>query len=109
MAEVDVAPTVVRGPVNEWNVHDWDAEWILDADESIPNLTKYRLTSDETHWINVWDDLVQRMWAARGVRLPGFPLWADAWIPERALDPVEARGLAEVEVRHPHQERTVLR
>ena len=93
MAEVDVAPTVVRGPVNEWNVHDWAVEWILDEDESIPNLTKYRLTSDETHWINVWDDLVQRMWAVRGVRLPGFPLWADAWIPERALDPVELEVL----------------
>ncbi|KGN35205.1 DNA methyltransferase [Knoellia flava TL1] len=93
MTEVDVAPTVVRGPVNGWNVHDWDVEWVLDKDDSILNLSKYMLTSDETHWINVWDDLVQRMWAAHGVRLPGFPLWADAWIPERALDPVELEAL----------------
>ena len=50
---------------------------------------KYQLTTDETTWVDVWDDLVQRMWAARGVRLPGFPLWADAWIPERGLDPLE--------------------
>ena len=32
LAEVDVPPTVVRGPVDGWNVHDWDAEWILDDD-----------------------------------------------------------------------------
>lgn len=93
MAEVDVPPTVLRGPVDGWNVHDWDADWILDDDSSIPNLEKYRLTVDETEWIYVWDDLVQRMWSARGVRLPGFPLWADAWIPERGLDPLELDAL----------------
>lgn len=93
MAEVDVPPTVVRGPVDGWNVQDWDTEWILDDDASIPDLAKYKLTAAETEWINVWDDLVQRMWTARGVRLPGFPLWADAWIPERGLDPVELDAL----------------
>lgn len=93
MAEVDVPPTVVRGPVSGWNVQDWDVDWILDDDSSIPNLSKYQLTADETEWINVWDDLVQRMWSARGTRLPGFPLWADAWIPERGLDPIELDAL----------------
>lgn len=89
LAEVDVPPTVLRAPVDGWNVHDWDVEWILDDDSSISNLGKYKLTADETEWINVWDELVQRMWSARGVRLPGFPLWADAWVPERSLDPIE--------------------
>lgn len=93
MAEVDVPPTVVRAPVDGWNVHDWDVEWILDDDASVQDLTKYKLSDDETRWINVWDDLVQRMWSARGVRLPGFPLWADAWIPERGLDPIELDAL----------------
>lgn len=89
LAEVDVPPTVVRGPVENWNVNDWDVEWILDADESIQDLDRYKLSAEETEWINVWDELVQRMWSARGVRLPGFPLWADAWAPERSLDPIE--------------------
>ncbi|KRC92761.1 DNA methyltransferase [Terrabacter sp. Root85] len=93
MAEVDVPPTVVRAPVDGWSVQDWDADWILDNDSTIPNLSKYQLTGDETEWINVWDDLVQRMWSARGTRLPGFPLWADAWIPERGLDPIELDAL----------------
>ncbi len=93
MAEVDVPPTVVRAPVDGWRVQDWDVDWILDEDSTIPNLSKYQLTADETEWINVWDDLVQRMWCARGTRLPGFPLWADAWIPERGLDPIELDAL----------------
>lgn len=89
LAETDVPPTVVRGPVDGWNVRDWDVEWILDDDADVTGLEKYRLSADETEWINVWDDLVQRMWSARGYRLPGFPLWADAWVPERGLDPIE--------------------
>ncbi|MGB5953180.1 MAG: DNA cytosine methyltransferase [Ornithinimicrobium sp.] len=88
LVETNVPPTVVRGPVDGWNVHDWDVDWILDDDSSIPGRDRYALTADETAWIDVWDELVQRMSAARGVRLPGFPLWADAWVPERSWDPL---------------------
>lgn len=93
LSETDVPPTVVRAPVDGWDVRGWNAEWILDDDSSIAELSKYQLTTDETTWVDVWDDLVQRMWSARGVRLPGFPLWADAWIPERGLDPIELEAL----------------
>lgn len=93
LAETDVAPTVVRGAVDGWNVHDWNVDWILDNDAEISGIERYRLNADETEWINVWDDLVQRMWSARGYRLPGFPLWADAWVPERGLDPIELDAL----------------
>ncbi|NMM35101.1 MAG: DNA (cytosine-5-)-methyltransferase, partial [Phycicoccus sp.] len=93
LADVDVQPTLLRGPVDGWNPQDWDVDWVLDDDSAIQNLSRYKLTAEETAWINVWDDLVQRMWSARGVRLPGFPLWADAWIPERGLDPVELDAL----------------
>lgn len=93
LRETEVPPTVVRGPVDGWNVHDWDVEWILDSDDSISDLAAYRLTSDETSWIDVWDELVQRVWSERGYRLPGFPLWADAWVPERSWDPLELSRL----------------
>lgn len=93
MAETNVPPTVVRGPVDGWNVNNWDVEWILDDDPSIPDLSRYQLTREETAWVEVWEAFVQRMWSARGVRLPGFPLWADAWIPERDLDPCELETL----------------
>lgn len=84
--ETDVPPTVVRGPVDGWDVHDWDVDWVLDDDDAIGDVGKYRLTPDEVRWVEAWDDLVQRIWASTGTRLPGFPLWADAWIPERDLD-----------------------
>jgi DNA (cytosine-5)-methyltransferase 1 len=93
MADIDVAPTVVRGPVDGWDPQDWDVDWILDDDSDIENLGRYKLGVEETQWVTVWDDLVQRMWSGRGVRLPGFPLWADAWIPERGLDPLELEAL----------------
>ncbi|WP_127125132.1 DNA (cytosine-5-)-methyltransferase [Georgenia sp. SYP-B2076] len=89
----DVPPTLTRGPVNGWDPRNWDVEWVLDDDADIENIDRYRLTTaetkPETEWINVWDDLVQRMWAYRGERLPGFPLWADAWVPESSLNPNE--------------------
>jgi DNA (cytosine-5)-methyltransferase 1 len=93
MADIDVAPTVVRGRVGGWDPQDWDVDWILDDDSDIENLDHYKLNFQATQWVNVWDDLVQRMWSGRGARLPGFPLWADAWIPERGLDPLELEAL----------------
>lgn len=93
LAEVDVPPTVVRAPVNNWNPQNWDVDWVLDQDTDIPNLAQYQLNDDEIEWINVWDDLVQRVWSATGTRLPGFPLWADHWIPERLLDPLDIDAL----------------
>ncbi len=86
---IEPAPTILRQPVDEWNVHEWNVEWALDDDECIQGLERYRLNAEEVAWINAWDDLVQRMWLRRGFRLPGFPLWADHWVPERGLDPVE--------------------
>lgn len=86
------APTVVRGPVDGWQASDWRAEWILDDDRTISELGRYKLTAEETAWVDAWDDLVQRIWSSTGLRLPGFPLWADHWVPERTLDPVELDG-----------------
>jgi DNA (cytosine-5)-methyltransferase 1 len=86
LRENDVAPTLVRGPVDGWDVRDWRAEWILDDDDLIPGVERYRLSVEETRWIDVWDDLIQRIWVETGTRLPGFPLWADHWVSRRSLD-----------------------
>lgn len=86
MRETAVPPTVVRAPVAEWNVHDWDVEWVLDDDASIAGLDRYKLSDTEKRWITVWDDLNQRIRNQTGLRLPGFPLWADYWEPGRSLD-----------------------
>lgn len=88
-AGVEPAPTVVREPVNGWHPRNWDAEWILDDDETIDNLGRYQLNSEERTWVDTWDQLVRAIWESTGTRLPGFPLWFDDWIPERSLDPDE--------------------
>ena len=92
-AGLEPAPTVVRAPVEGWQASDWRTEWILDDDASIEDIERYRLSADEVAWVDAWDDLVQRMWSRTGLRLPGFPLWADHWVPERTLDPVEMEAL----------------
>ena len=92
-AGLEPAPTVVRAPVEGWQATDWRTEWILDDDSTIDQIERYRLSADEVAWVHAWDDLVQRMWSRTGLRLPGFPLWADNWVPERTLDPVEMEAL----------------
>lgn len=79
------ARTVTRTPVDGWSVDSWRTDWIMDPDESIGDIFRYRLDAEETAWIDAWEDLVQRMRRRTGLRLPGFPLWADAWVPERTL------------------------
>lgn len=40
----------------------------------------YGLTPDEIRWIEAWDDWVHTFRKYNpGARLPGFPIWADAW------------------------------
>lgn len=87
------APTVSRAPVENWQATDWQSDWVLDEDSTIDDLHRYKLSAEETAWVNVWDDLVQRMWSKTGRRLPGFPLWSDAWVPEHTLDPIQVDSL----------------
>ncbi|HCX85549.1 MAG TPA: DNA (cytosine-5-)-methyltransferase [Micrococcales bacterium] len=71
-----------------------DAPWNLmrdlplDPRGSIPGC---ELTSEEVHWIDAWEDfraLIVRRLRASGEgkgRLPGFPIWVDAWTHEDSL------------------------
>lgn len=80
-SQVEVAPTLVRGPVQGWEPMNWDISWALDDEDTIANLHRYDLTQDEREWIDAWDDLVIAYRKANnGKRLPGFPLWADHWM-----------------------------
>lgn len=92
LRETDVAPVLERAPVAGWDPDRWSitdtklqvaagAPLLLDEKE-IAYRESYALSERETRWIDAWDDFVQRMWEAReGVRLPGFPLWCDHWVP----------------------------
>ncbi len=82
-----VLPTpLVRGPVAGWDPMRWDLETDLPLqdDEAIKGLDRYRLSSDEERWIDLWDDLIGRLDCAK---LPGFPIWADAFIGDLAVPP----------------------
>jgi DNA (cytosine-5)-methyltransferase 1 len=83
-AELPVEPPVRPQPIPGWDPQRWDlaADLPLD-DHDVPGC---QLSPDEQRWIDAWDDFVQVMWEEReGRRLPGFPIWADSWVPTREL------------------------
>ncbi len=88
----DVAPVVENRPVDGWDPMRWDLERdLLQPDDEIEHLERYRLTPAEEHWIEVWEDFVQRMLDRRdGERLPGFPIWADHF---EHIDAADLEGL----------------
>lgn len=78
-------PPVTRSPVDGWDPQDWSLEKHLPLEDS--NESEYsKLSDQEILWIDAWDDFVQQMWEERdGRRLPGFPLWVDAWVTTKEL------------------------
>ncbi|WP_249368131.1 MULTISPECIES: DNA cytosine methyltransferase [unclassified Actinomyces] len=65
---------------------DWNIEDILDDESS--ETERYALTPAETRWIDAWDDWVQmfRRHNEPGTKLPGFPIWVDAWADIEAFE-----------------------
>jgi len=63
-----------------WDPQKWNLFSDLPLDETVENFMKYRISEDEIQILNAWDWLVKQMLIRReGLRLPGFPLWADIW------------------------------
>ena len=63
-----------------WDPQKWNLFEDLPLDNTKENLMKYRISNEETLILDAWDWLVKNMLLRReGVRLPGFPLWADIW------------------------------
>lgn len=67
----------------------WDIESVM-----LDDVAGYGLSEAETTWINAWDAWVQqfRRHNAPGTRLPGFPIWADAWKNIDAFEAEEEAG-----------------
>lgn len=66
-----------RTRVGGFEPSEWSLDDYLDPDHHVSGCD---LSASEKLWIDAWDDFVQLMWEERdGRRLPGFPLWADAW------------------------------
>ena len=85
-AQLEVERPFRNEGVDGWDFRTWDLEsdLPLELDHFVEDCD---LTETETLWIDAWDEFVRLMWEEReGRRLPGFPLWADAWVTTRELD-----------------------
>jgi len=72
-------------PIDGWNAQTWhlESDLPLDPDHHAEGCD---LTDSERYWIDAWNEFVEVMWDEReGRRLPGFPLWADAWVAADSL------------------------
>lgn len=85
-AFVELEPLVTPKPTYGFDPQTWnliDDLPLEDLEEDGP----YRLAPNEKLWIDAWNDFVECMWELRGgERLPGFPLWGDAWVLSNDLD-----------------------
>lgn len=86
MRETDIAPIVTPRSAQRFERKEWDLErdLPLDDDESIDDIQRYRLTEQETRWINAWNDFLQRI---DEEKVPGFPIWADAFVSPAQIPP----------------------
>lgn len=91
-AEASDEPSLLYRPVETvdgevWDPQRWDLvkHLPLSDDTQIAEVSRYRLSAEETRWINIWDDFVQVL-RSRMPRLPGFPIWADEFVLEPAID-----------------------
>ncbi|MFM8387255.1 MAG: DNA cytosine methyltransferase [Planctomycetia bacterium] len=76
-AALEGAPLIARKPVSGWDPAKWRIADCLDDDKDIEGLERYRLRPDEVRWIDAWNEFLQ------GIDedpLPGFPIWADAFV-----------------------------
>lgn len=79
---VDVNPQVVRRPDSTWDPQSWDlaADLPLESHLAPQELMQLRLSTHENRWLDAWDDFVASMRADGVARLPGFPIWVDAFV-----------------------------
>jgi len=77
--ELEAELPFLNRPVGTWDPATWhlESDLPLDPDHHAEGCD---LSDTERYWISAWDEFVRLMWEEReGRRLPGFPLWADAW------------------------------
>ena len=85
-ADLMADPVASNRPMPGWDPKEhWHLEKHLPLDPD-HHAEGCDLSEIERLWINAWDDFVRIMWEARGHRrLPGHPIWVDAW--EDGYDP----------------------
>jgi DNA (cytosine-5)-methyltransferase 1 len=86
-AATDCAPSLTYGPVAGWSPTDWCLEEHLpvQSEDEVKTMMRLRMTATETSWVEAWDDFVVTLRRA-GVKLPGFPIWKDAFVHTEDLE-----------------------
>lgn len=86
-AALPVEPVLTpRDRINGWEPHEWDLAADLPLDED-HHVTGCDLTKPEELWIDAWNDWVEQFYElTNGRQPPGFPIWADAWVPTDDLE-----------------------
>jgi DNA (cytosine-5)-methyltransferase 1 len=87
-AQGEVAPSVEHHrTVDEWSPQDWslrDHIPVQSGDE-VSKWLRLNLTPAESTWVDAWNDFVVTLRRAGVKKLPGFPIWEQAWVLERDL------------------------
>jgi len=80
-------PLIANQPVDGWDPQRWDLERDLPLQTDPVARIEYGLNGIETEWIDIWDEFIQlvRPRIPSG-RLPGFPIWADAFVAEPEIE-----------------------
>lgn len=83
-AEADVAPSLEHRPVDGWSPQDWSLrEHVpVQSDKELSKWLRLNLTPAESTWVEAWNDFVVTLRRAGIQKLPGFPIWKDAWVRE---------------------------
>ncbi|MBA3430469.1 MAG: DNA cytosine methyltransferase [Actinobacteria bacterium] len=86
-ARSDIDPTVPHVPVDGWAPEEWSLHRDLPTqpDDELAEPLRLNLSPEETTWVDAWDDFVATLWRAGVDRLPGFPVWKDAFVHESDL------------------------
>ena len=74
---------------SDWRISDWNLKRDLPLENSRSRkiLEEYGLSDEENLWLDAWDDFVIGFREKfPGEKIPGFPLWVDAWIESKDLD-----------------------
>ncbi len=85
-AQEEVEPVVTNKPVGSWNPQDWRLSDFLQDEDEIADRANYELTAAEQSWVEAWSEFVRRFRAIDVPKLPGFPIWIDAFVHEDDLE-----------------------
>jgi DNA (cytosine-5)-methyltransferase 1 len=95
-ADDEVDPIVTNRPVDGWDPQDWVLADYLEDEGEIIDRANFELSSSEQHWVEIWSEFVARLRLAGVEKLPGFPVWVDAFtsIHDLVVDPTTPRWKA---------------